>query len=214
MTHRDDALFDGESRAARRALRDDVRSELESHLALSREALIAEGLDPEAARLEANRRFGNIDAIEERCLLEKRSGERVMKTLVTVLAVGFVALSVAFALTTVRLRREALEREHVAQAFAHELADERSRSRTSLLGADDSARPGDIVQLVSDVVSELNLRVQVDSDGSILLPEIGRVMTTDVTRAELESSLAEAYAPLYVHPVEVFVQIERAVERD
>jgi putative ABC transport system permease protein len=45
---------------------DDFASEIEAHLALETDRLIAEGMPPVEARLAARRRFGNVTAVKER----------------------------------------------------------------------------------------------------------------------------------------------------
>src|SRR5215203_872990 len=48
-----------------RQLQDDVEDELSSHIAMKAEALEAGGLNPEEARFEARRRFGNVSQAAE-----------------------------------------------------------------------------------------------------------------------------------------------------
>ena len=45
----------------RRAIRSDVDDEIAAHLEQTTRALIASGLDPDAASAEAHRRFGDLD---------------------------------------------------------------------------------------------------------------------------------------------------------
>lgn len=53
--------------ARQKPVDEDVRRELEAHLALRTEELIAEGWEPEAARAEARRVFGDLPALTSEC---------------------------------------------------------------------------------------------------------------------------------------------------
>jgi putative ABC transport system permease protein len=55
----------------RERLRDDIREEIEEHVARLTEDNVARGLAPERARVAAEHRFGNPDAIAERCQDER-----------------------------------------------------------------------------------------------------------------------------------------------
>lgn len=58
---------------------EDVRREVEAHLAMRAEELMAEGMAPEAARAEARRRFGNVDEVERAMAREARARERATR---------------------------------------------------------------------------------------------------------------------------------------
>jgi predicted permease len=51
---------------------DDFHKEIEAHIALETDRLIAEGADPVEARAEAHRRFGNVTAAQERYFESRR----------------------------------------------------------------------------------------------------------------------------------------------
>src|SRR5262249_44139183 len=50
----------------RRVTSNEFRDEIDAHLALETDRLIAEGMKPEEARLAARRIFGNVTRVEER----------------------------------------------------------------------------------------------------------------------------------------------------
>src|SRR5919201_5142956 len=50
----------------KRVASNDFRDEIDAHLALETDRLIAEGMTPENARLAARRIFGNVTRVEER----------------------------------------------------------------------------------------------------------------------------------------------------
>src|SRR3954467_5770554 len=53
---------------------DDFAREIEAHLAIETDRLIAEGLDPDAARTRARRAFGNVTRARERFYERRRIG--------------------------------------------------------------------------------------------------------------------------------------------
>src|SRR6185312_10265506 len=57
----------------------DVDDEIEFHLVMRVQKLIARGLDPAAARAEALRQFGDASAVRAECLTIDRDRERVMR---------------------------------------------------------------------------------------------------------------------------------------
>lgn len=66
---------------------------------------------------------------------------------------------------------------------------------------------GDRVEILDVVHQELRLSAVVDIDGTVLLPEIGRIHIAGYTRSELESVLTERYAAYYNDPTEIVVDI-------
>jgi putative ABC transport system permease protein len=60
-------------------LEEDVARELEAHLGLSEEELVRAGWNPEEARKEARRRFGDRAALAQECLTISRSHERAAR---------------------------------------------------------------------------------------------------------------------------------------
>ena len=66
---------------------------------------------------------------------------------------------------------------------------------------------GDSVTIFDRVHSELALSTVVDIDGTILLPEVGRIHVAGYTRSDLEAVLAERYSPYYETPTEIVVDI-------
>lgn len=74
-----------------------------------------------------------------------------------------------------------------------------------------AARPGDTIRLY-DIGNPggLNLEQTLRPDGTVLLPEIGRVTVKDTPRGELEAMLTERYAIYFAEAPKIFVLIERA----
>ncbi|MEM9381849.1 MAG: polysaccharide biosynthesis/export family protein [Planctomycetota bacterium] len=66
---------------------------------------------------------------------------------------------------------------------------------------------GDRVQILDVAHPELNLSASVDIDGTVLLPEIGRIHIAGYTRSDLEAVLTERYAAYYSDPTEIVVDI-------
>ena len=66
---------------------------------------------------------------------------------------------------------------------------------------------GDQIQIADIAHPELSLGTTVDIDGTILLPEVGRVHVAGYTRSDLEAVLAERYSPYYETPTEIVVDI-------
>ncbi|MEM6572148.1 MAG: permease prefix domain 1-containing protein, partial [Planctomycetota bacterium] len=163
--------------APARALHDDVRAELESHIELCVDELVEAGETPERARQTAEARFGDIDVIAGRCLAEKNRGAVGMKGLVAVLVIGLGLAVVAFATLSVRARQAAVEREMAARLVAEERAVELAQRRPALLGQDDVPSPGDRVQVTTMIAGghEAETEATVDAGGMILLPEVGRL---------------------------------------
>lgn len=201
--------------ALARTMRADIEAELASHLALAVEALVADGATPEEARAEARRRFGDPNRIAGRCLAEKRRGELVMKGIIALLATALVLVTGVLVLTTLELRRGQAE-AHALTGLDTELISARHIDLPmglfppTLLGADDSPRPGDSLVIANNgVAPDLELTVQVDVDGSALLPELGHLEVSRLTRDEIEETLTEYYTPFYANEIKFTVSIER-----
>ena len=66
---------------------------------------------------------------------------------------------------------------------------------------------GDRVQIADVRHPELELTTIVDIDGTILLPEVGRIHVAGYTRSDLEAVLTERYAAYYLDPTEIVVDV-------
>ncbi|MEM9379452.1 MAG: permease prefix domain 1-containing protein [Planctomycetota bacterium] len=201
--------------APARALQDDVRAELESHIELYVDELVEAGETPERARRSAEARFGDIDVIAGRCLAEKNRGAMGTKGLFAAHVIGLGLVVVGFAVMSVRARQVAAEREMVAQRYANELATERARGVPDLLGQEDVPSPGDRVSVTSMLTGghEADHEAIVDAGGMILLPEVGRVLVTDKTRLELEQWVNAAYEEYFADLPQLYVVLERPTLR-
>ena len=61
--------------------------------------------------------------------------------------------------------------------------------------------PGDEIEVATPTASELTRTTRVGPDGRITVPLVGQVMPADRTMAELELTLAQAYASQLVRPI-------------
>lgn len=66
-------------RRSRERIRDDVREELEFHVAARAEALVRQGMDPARARAEAEQEFGDLGATAVYCAGQDRATERARR---------------------------------------------------------------------------------------------------------------------------------------
>ncbi len=198
------------SSASARAVVDDIQLELECHLDLSADDLIAAGASPEDAQWEALRRFGDLDTIAGRCLAQKLRGEHTMKTIIAILVAALILVTSAFAFATITMRQQMAARYESERVHVAALKEVDRREVTLLLGAEDQPRAGDRIKLVtSGDARTLMAAVTVDAGGMILLPELGRVSVTDTTRAGLEAMVNERYAQFYEAPLRIYVALER-----
>lgn len=201
--------------ALARAARADIEAELASHIELAVEALVADGANPEEARAEARRRFGNVNRVAGRCLAEKRRGELVMKGIIALLATALLLVTGVLALTTLELRRGRAEAHALAGREAELMGARRIELpkgllAPTLLGAHDTPRTGDrLIVTNNGVAPDIELTVQVDVDGSALLPELGHLKVSKLTRDEIEETLTEYYTPFYADEIKFTVSIER-----
>jgi len=206
------ALFSGrEARSlADAAVASEVRLELEHHLACAAEDLAAAGRTPADARAEARRRFGDLEAIERECL-RIRTGNRIMLHRLHVATTVLLLISVVTLWLRDRAARieatVALDRLY-AETERH--MDTLQRERAAL-GEPLVVRVGDELVLVDPGHPELEVRETVAADGRILLPEVGWVPVTGLSREELEKTLNAALAPYYLE-VDVKVKITRPKE--
>lgn len=191
---------------AAHALRHDVQMELEAHLELAVDDLVAAGETPERARAEALRRFGDLDRIAGRCLAQKGKGMIAMNRTIVLLGSTIVLITGLLFYVTLQQRRVAVE-----QLVAERLVAQ--RAQPLVLGADERARASDTIRLsTSGLTPELEVEVRVDTGGMVLLPHIGRLKVTDKTRAELEALVNASYEHYYAQPAPIYVILERSLE--
>lgn len=70
------------------------------------------------------------------------------------------------------------------------------------------AKPGDSIQIADQAHPEdLDLVAQIDFDGTVLLPEIGRINIAGFSRSEIEATLIQRYSSYYVDPPRIVVQV-------
>lgn len=198
---------------ARASNADEIRAELEHHLACARAELERAGLTPAAAAAEAERRFGARARVEAECLAVHGGimGTRLHAVvtallLVTVLVLSFVVHSSQAAAVAAR---DVAMREQEAALHARAEAEERARSLDALLaeyrarGEPQEAveerviRVGDELELF-DLQGQWRAPVRVAQDGEALIPEVGWVSVEGLTREALERHLTEVLKPYFV----------------
>lgn len=174
-----------------------VRAELEHHLACAADALRGQGLDPEAARQEARRRFGDVEAIGRACVRIRTGGTQMWKrlhlALTIVLAVGIV-FSLLLQRQATALAQRSAEEARMEAAHAMQLVREKERPAPVehiVIGV------GDAVALIDQYGHDLGEVQVVAADGKILLPGAGWVLVAERTRDQAEAMVTEALKPFY-----------------
>ena len=101
--------------STRRRSEEDFRREIQAHIELETERLIADGMEPEAARFAARRRFGNVTVARERfheartvvslerALQDLRCAARNMRRYPVASLIAILSLAVGIAATTASL---------------------------------------------------------------------------------------------------------------
>ncbi len=201
----------------------EIREELELHLALRTEANIAAGMDPDAARRDAEARFGDVEKIRRSCR-RVQLGERIMlqraKTAllgVLVIAVGFLAVDsylMRRETTASMVRMSSAMNEMTWALRGEEPPAFEARGLVTLPELFASRQPREVVIRVGDQLKiqdfnnvGLDITERVARDGMVLVPDVGWVPVAGLTRAEVEKTLSEAYAPFYASPPDVKVKV-------
>ncbi|MEM7308401.1 MAG: permease prefix domain 1-containing protein [Planctomycetota bacterium] len=182
------------------AIEADIADELAFHLEARTRDNIAAGMDPEAARRDAEARFGDFDAVHSACR-RVRLGERLMLQ------------RIHLALTCLLLL--------VLGATLVQLSELRGELRAS--AGEPTLAPllpppfGDVVVAIGDrlqvqCVAHSGIAAEdvVASDGHVLLPELGWVDVRGLTRPELEEKLCERYQPYFADPVDIKVRVTKS----
>ena len=164
----------------------DIRAELEAHLALCEDDLIAEGLAPEHARELARLRFGDFERTARACRNQKLRGTLMLQR------IHFATTTLLFA-AVVWFGFQAHSNARVVRAL----------KSSGVAAAPLELEPvviqrGDSIELQSAYsAAQLNCTVEVASDGTALLPEVGHILLAGMTRDEAEAQLMERYSPYY-----------------
>lgn len=188
---------------------EDVRAELEHHLACAGEELQAAGRTPEEARQEAEARFGDRAKIERNCrrILMGRTllMQRLHRALtgVLLLAVGLLLWSqhVARARAQVSAQEALLELGQVRELLERSRAAALEPLEHIVIGV------GDVLELIDPYNETLNVTRSVAADGQFLVPELGWVYLAGLTREEAEATLNQRLEDYFVETdVKVMVQ--------
>lgn len=175
----------------------DIRAELAAHLEHATAERIAAGDAPEQALLSAREALGDIETLVRACARQKL-GVRVM--LQRIHLVATLALFASMLFFVVRSRELTSEiRELAAAARLLSDADAPGDAGVRPIQNEIHVELGDRIELVPTYNLELAQVVPVERDGTVLLPVVGHVMVAGLSRAELETVLAERYAPFYEH---------------
>lgn len=193
----------------KQTVEEDIREELQAHLALAVDEGMREGLSEEQARTVALARFGDFEETVRGCKRMKLGGMEMARHLSWALV---IVLVVALFMSVMYGRA----REAQARAALHEaLAVMAYERQEQALVEDDglTVQPlivhiGDQLQIVESNHGALNRLELVAIDGTILLPEIGHVSVVGLTRPEAEELLRAAYAPYY-EELNLFVRLHQ-----
>jgi hypothetical protein len=186
------ALASGSPGPRERALEEELRLELEAHLAMRTEDNVAAGMEPAAARRDAEQRFGDVEAIARACL-ESWIGGRIMLHRIHLVVSIALALGVAWMIAQNR-RLEAVSAE--ARMAAEERAQHLVYELRSKYEPEDELvfRVGDRVDMRGfgpDIVEV------VQRDGKLLVPDLGWTKFAGRARSEVETELREEYLKRY-----------------
>jgi len=188
-----------------RAIEADIRAELESHLALAQDELIASGSDEESAQELALERFGNFERTVRACRRQKLK-EKIMLQRLQFTAT--LALLVAVAYFGVRAERLAkLLEPMTAQAEVEQPRVLGEVSYEPLAPTPVIVEFGDSIQVLSSSSYGLAATESLASDGTVLLRMIGHVQVLGKTRGEVEELLRHKYAAYYDDDLNLFVKV-------
>ncbi len=179
----------------------EIAEELAFHVEARTEENIAAGMDPAAARRDAEARFGDVERIRRSCRWV-RLGERIMLqrihfviTLLLLVAIGFSMVQIAELHGALRASNQAMD----PLMF--------SRGSPLVIGIGDTLRIEDFASPGSFDAEET-----VAIDGNALFPEIGWVAVAGLTRPEAEVLLSELYKPYYAITPDIKVRVKKVYE--
>jgi len=172
-----------------RAIAEEVRLEIEAHLAMRTEDNVAAGMEPAAARRDAEQRFGDVETIARACREHWIGGRIMLQRIHLVVSIG-LAVCVAWMIARNRmLEAVAAEARMVSEEHAqHLLYGLRSKYEPE----DDLVfRVGDRVEIRGfgpDIVEV------VQRDGKLLMPnQVGWFRVAGRARSEVEAELKKTY---------------------
>jgi len=161
----------------------DIRAELESHLALCEDELIAEGCSPAHARELARLRFGDFERTARACRNQKL-GETMMLQRIHLIATACLFAAVVW------FGLQAHSNARVVRAL-----------KSSAVAAVPLELEPVVIQRGDSIVLQdsyngplLNGTVELASDGTALFPDLGHVMVAGMTRDEAEALLVARYS--------------------
>lgn len=168
----------------------DIRAELESHLELCIEELVARGSTPEQARKVARERFGDLEKTVHACRRQKL-GARIMLQRLNLVMTTVLLIAVLF----LGVRSYSLSRGVVM--LDGKVVSPLINVEFSPLALEEVIiHRGDSIEIRSEYnAADLNVTEPLASDGTVLLPELGHVLVAGMTRDELELRLDELYSP-------------------
>jgi len=176
----------------------DIRAELEAHLALSEEALRAEGRTHDEAESEARERFGDLERTLRACRRVRLGGRLMLVRIQWVLIALLAASTVAFAFYGRQSSARAAVQARMAMEDARQsmaaLASARSREPVEAI----VVRVGDVLETFDrSRMRDIGTQTSVQRDGQALFPEIGWIEVAGKTRQEVEGLLTTAYRSVY-----------------
>lgn len=207
MSARSDGVVWGASDARRaEAVEQDIRAELEAHLALRAEDEVGQGRAPEEARARAAEAFGDFERVVEECRRVRLREVYLMQSATMALMAATVAAVLLLAGATFAWRQD-------THATLEELRTELSSLNAAVHGpasgasgverATEPAEPREIVLRVGDTVSYCDSLSGVSGtgkiarDGELLLPDVGWFHLEGLSRPAAERALTEAFLAYY-----------------
>jgi len=191
--------------ALERAIEADIRAELESHLALAQDELIASGSDEESAQELALERFGNFERTVRACRRQKLKEKIMLQRLQFTATLALLGAVAYFGVRAERLAN--LLEPMAAQAEVEEPDRFNNVPFTPAAAGPVIVQIGDSIEVRSSRYSTLRATESVASDGTVLLTELGHVQVIGKTRIEVEEQLRLEYEPYYGDDVELFVKV-------
>jgi hypothetical protein len=193
----------------------EIREELEAHVQLCVEALLAQGRTPEEAQREARARFGDFEQTLRACRRVRLGGRIAMQRLQWILIFVLGASTVLLGLHgRAQGANAAAERDraHAQAAAAMEAIAELRASEAAAREPVESIviGVGDDLRVKNDVYGNIEQNTQVQLDGQALFREVGWVAVAGRTRQQVEQELTTRYAALYQSAGPVYVLVKSA----
>lgn len=191
----------------------EIREELDAHLELCVDELLAAGRTPEEARREAGARFGDLDKTLRACRRVQLGGRLAMQKLQWILIVLLAGSTLMLGLHG----RSMAQMAHTERAMAMAQAQHAMAALEELRQREQQvAEPvefivvgvGDTLTVANEFVTGVKQVTQVQADGQALLAELGWVSVAGLKRQDVEALLTQRYAQYYTDAGPVYVVVQ------